>query len=237
MLQRIGLDESALQCGSHWPFDRKSANALVLRGEKPRAIHNNCSGKHAAMLALAIYRGYPLDDYYAADHPVQREIIAALSRLADVPAEQIVVGIDGCGVPVFGLPLRSAALAFARLVDPAGLPPAWAGACQRIVSAMQAHPDMVAGAGRICTALMKSAPGRLIAKSGAEGYYALGILPGQIAGIERGLGIVVKIADGNFDTGVHPVVIEILRTTWCDRCGRPCRIAPAVSPGSAELPR
>jgi L-asparaginase II len=210
-LERIGLDESALQCGPHWPFDRAASNALICAGEKPLPIHNNCSGKHTAMLALARYRGYPLDAYYQADHPVQREIIAALSRLSSAPAEQIVVGIDGCGVPVFGLPLRSAAQAFARLVNPAGLSPAWAAACRRIVSAMGKHPDMVAGARRICTTLMETLPGRLVAKSGAEGFYALGILPGQIAGVSEGLGIVVKIADGNFETGVYPVVVEILR--------------------------
>jgi len=211
ILKRLDLDESALQCGPHWPLGRDASNALVQRGEKPRPIHNNCSGKHAAMLALACYRGYSLDTYYDITHPVQQEIIETLAMLSDLPADQIAVGIDGCGVPVFGLPLSASAQTFARLVDPAGLPPAWADACQRIVSAMHAHPDMVAGARRICTTLLELFPGKLAAKGGAEGYYALGILPGQITGIEKGLGIVVKIADGNFPTGVNPVVIEVLR--------------------------
>ena len=211
ILERLGLDESALQCGAHWPLGRDASNALIRCGEKPRPVHNNCSGKHAAMLALARYRGYAIDTYCDANHAVQREIMEALALLANLPADQIVVGIDGCGVPVFGLPLRSAAQAFARLVDPAGLPPAWAAACQKIVSAMHAYPDMVAGSGRICTTLLNLFPGKLVAKSGAEGFYALSILPGHIAGIEEGLGIAVKIADGNFPTGVHSVVVEILR--------------------------
>ncbi len=211
ILERIGLDEGALACGVQTPLGREETLALDLRGEKPRQIHNNCSGKHAAMLALARFRGYSIEGYYRPAHPAQGEIIATLAGLADWPAEQIVVGVDGCGVPVFGLPLRASALTFARLANPAGLSAPRQSACRRVVAAMQAHPVMVSGHGRICTVLLTTLAGKIVAKGGAEGFYTFGVLPGVLAGAPAGLGVALKLEDGESRRGVTLLTLEVIR--------------------------
>jgi L-asparaginase II len=207
-LAKIGLDEGALQCGVHEPFDRETRLYLRASGRAASAIHNNCSGKHTAMLALAVAQGAAVDGYTHPDHPVQQAIREAVADLAGVPPGELAVGVDGCGVPVFGLPLAAAALAFARLVDPpATWPAARQQACRRIVQAMQSHPEMVAGRGRLCTYLIRAGNGTLVAKSGAEGFYAVGAKVGGSAG----LGVAIKIEDGNRERARDPVVLETLR--------------------------
>jgi L-asparaginase II len=210
-LARLGLDASALACGVHPPFDPEEQKRLQAEGLAPSPLHNNCSGKHTGMLALAQHRGWPTEGYERPDHPVQVRIREVLAQMAGFPAEEIVLGTDGCSVPVHALPLRAAATAFARLVDPQGLPPSLAEACRRVVAAMVAHPEMVAGEGRLCTLLMRAWPGRLVAKAGAEGYYAVGILPGALGNGNPGLGLVVKLEDGDGRRGRDPALLEALR--------------------------
>ena len=209
ILAKIGLDESALRCGIHWPANKEAAFELRRKGEKPTEVHNNCSGKHAGMLAVAVHRGYTLDDYTSPDHPVQRMIRATIADFAGMTSEQIKIAVDGCSVPVFGLPLWRAAYAYARLADPRDLPSGRREACQRATRAMQSHPEMVAGTGRFTTDLMRVAGQRLIAKGGAEGYYAVGIMPTR----ERlGLGLTVKIEDGDpRGRATGPVVLKCLQ--------------------------
>src|SRR5947209_13103522 len=118
MLRKIGLDESFLKCGVHEPFDRETAGRLRARGESPGALRNNCSGKHTGMLALALHLGAPPETYDRAGGPVQQAILRAVSLLSGVAPEDMILGTDGCGVPVFGMPVRAMALMYARLAAP-----------------------------------------------------------------------------------------------------------------------
>jgi L-asparaginase II len=212
ILSKIGLGPAALACGVHAPLHRPTARRLLEAGEKPMALHNNCSGKHAGMLALAQHLGATPEGYYHPDHPVQQLIRQTMAEMTDLAPEAIALGVDGCGVPVFGLPLANFALAYARLADPRGLPAARQAACERIVRAMQAHPEMVGGTERLDTDLMRATRPRLIAKGGAEGYYATGLLPDAAAGRPIGYGLALKVADGDVDGRARPViVIETLR--------------------------
>ena len=211
ILRKIGLDESALLCGTHEPFDSETARRLRERGERPGRLRDNCSGKHAGMLALAVHLGAPVDSYDQPDHPVQRAALETVSRFADVPATELELGVDGCGVPVFALPVRSMALMYARLVaPPEGFDAETRAACTRIVRAMTAHPEMVGGTReRFDTGVMQAAGGGLVSKVGAEGVYTAGVLP--CAQWPRGLGLAFKIEDGEDKRARPTVAVESLR--------------------------
>lgn len=217
-LNRAGLGPELLRCGAHAPYDKESAEALTLLGIEPQAIHNNCSGKHTGMLALAKHLGFPLDDYLDPRSKVQEVILANVADVVGMPADQIAIGTDGCGVPVFGLPLRNMAWSFARLADPDAMPAGKAVAGRRFRDAMQAYPHNVAGRRRICTELMELPGKRFVAKSGAEGVYCVGLLPAAVAespvlraaGAVGGIGIAVKAEDGDKDIR-HMLVVEIMR--------------------------
>ena len=207
MLARAGLDESALRCGAHAPFSAETAKSLVTSGQPFNQLHNNCSGKHTAMLMTAVYRALPLDDYVAIEHPVQRELISTFSSLAGID-ESIPVAIEGCAAPTFGVPLRSLAVAFARLVSQSKQDPATARATKRIVTAMINNPEMVGGTkGRFDTELLRAGHGKLICKIGAEASYSIGVLPCER--FPRGAGIAVKMEDGSY-RGLGPTVVEAL---------------------------
>ncbi|MCL6444576.1 MAG: asparaginase [Alicyclobacillus sp.] len=201
-LKRIGVDESHLHCGVHAPHHTDTWEAMLRRGEQAVALHNNCSGKHAGMLAMAKYLGADLDGYLSPDHPVQQEILRVVSEVCEVTRDHIHLGIDGCGVPVFALPLRKFAMAYARFANPDGQPQRRAEAMNRIARAMMAHPHLVAGTERFCTALMTVGNGRLLGKAGAEGVYCVGLLG-------TGHGICAKVDDGN-SRGVYPAIVEAL---------------------------
>ncbi|MGE5653802.1 MAG: asparaginase [Bacillota bacterium] len=203
ILKKVGLDESYLQCGSHAPYHAPSAAKLQEMGVKPTSVHCNCSGKHSGMLTLTQQMGVDPSTYTQLDHPVQQAMLASVSDLTDVEVEKIAIGVDGCGVPVFGLPVYNMALAWAKLADPSGLPDKRREAVLRIRQAMMNNPHMVAGTGRTCTNLMKAAPGKIVAKSGAEAVYGFAIP-------SKGWGFTVKIADGG-SRAVGPVVVEALR--------------------------
>lgn len=217
-LTRAGLSPDSLQCGPHAPFDRITADAMKERGEEPGRIHSNCSGKHTAMLAIGKHLGLPIADYLNPASAIQQVILAAVADVCGLPAGQIAIGVDGCGVPVFGMPLTHMSYAFARLADPDRMPADKVDAGRRIRDAMLAHPYNVAGRGRICTEIMGLPGGRFLAKSGAEGVYSVGILPEAAAaspvlrkaGAVGGVGITVKAEDGNTDTR-HLMIVEIMR--------------------------
>jgi L-asparaginase II len=173
-------------------------------GRQPTPIYNNCSGKHSGMLAQALYRGLSIDDYLDPRHPVQVAILTTLAEMGDLDPNGIEIGIDGCSVPCFAIPLRACALAFARLADPSALPALRRAAIERIVKAMTTYPEMVAGEDRLDTDLMRAAHGRVLSKGGAEGYHGMALIP-------KGLGIAMKIVDGNGQRGSGPAVIETLR--------------------------
>ncbi len=199
ILRRIGADEDALACGPHIPMGAAAARALASQGEEPTRIHNNCSGKHAGMLALARHHGWPLAGYHRPEHPVQGRVLDEMARWTGVPGDEIQTGTDGCGVPTFALPLTALAGAFARLAAAArAAEPGPA----RVVSAMVQNPEYVAGVGRLCTDLMRVAGGRIFAKVGAEGVYCAGI-PGAE------LGVALKVEDGA-TRAAEPALLAVL---------------------------
>ena len=218
---KIGIEETDLQCGTHMPGDLDELKSLIVHDRQPRTNHNNCSGKHTAMLAHAKMRGLPLENYLDLDHPVQQDILATFASMCKLPVEQVELGTDGCSAPNFAVPLYNAALAFARLCDPRDLPDERAQACRKITAAMTAYPEMVSGYGEFDEQLMKTGNGRIVCKRGAEGYQIVGLLPGTRGPESPGLGIAIKVSDGDASrmgsglestNRVRPAVtIEILR--------------------------
>ena len=211
MLRKIGLPETALKCGAHEPYSVEVARELIRRHEQPAAIQNNCSGKHAAMLALAKYLGAPIDTYDESANPVQQLILQTVSDFSQVPVSDVVLGTDGCGVPVFAIPVRAMALMYARLVSPPpDIPAKVRHACKRIINAMISFPVMIGGTkDRLDTELIRAGAGRLISKIGAEGVYTVGVLPSREW--PQGVGFALKIEDGDDRRARPPAVIDALR--------------------------
>jgi L-asparaginase II len=211
ILKKIGMPASALKCGVHEPYSAEAARELRAAGEAPTVLHNNCSGKHAGMLALALHLGASTASYDEPENPVQLQMIRRIAQFSGVPVEDVAVGIDGCGVPTFGVTVRAMALMYARLVaPPADFDEATRSASRRIVSAMTRYPEMIGGrAERLDTVIMQAARGALISKVGAEGVYTAGVLPCEEW--PRGLGLALKIEDGEDRRARPTVVIESLR--------------------------
>lgn len=211
MLRKAGLDERALHCGPQEPYSEEAAEELKRRGLKPTALHNNCSGKHAAMLALAVYLNAPVENYEELEHPVQQLIARAVAEFAGVTVDEMGIGTDGCAAPNFAVSVNDMALMYARFVNPpAHFDEKTREACSRIARAMTAHPEMVEGRGELDTELMKACGGRLISKVGAEGVYTAGVVPSKK--FPQGLGLAFKIEDGDKgDRARSPVAVEILR--------------------------
>jgi len=176
-LQRVGCSERDLMCGPHRPLSDAVARDYEIRGVRLSAVYSNCSGKHTGMLALAKVHGWPTEFYARVEHPVQQRCLKAVSEHTDVPTKEIGVAVDGCGVACFALPLRSMALAYARLDGP-------------ILEAMSMHPELVAGEGRPCTEMMRAHPGRVVTKVGAEGVYSALL-------VRERLGVSLKVEDGH----------------------------------------
>jgi len=197
ILRKIGRTPQDLQCGIHPPLGTAVIQDLRRRGEKPTVLHNNCSGKHAGMLAACVNRGWPLENYLDLNHPHQQRILQTIARWAWMPANEVGVGIDGCSAPVFAMPLFNMARMYATLV---GSEEAMA---QRIVQTMTAAPDMIAGEERFDTDVMRATNGRLIAKIGAEGVQCIGVTGGQR------VGMALKMSDGSH-RAVSAVALAIL---------------------------
>jgi len=205
ILRKIRCREADLRCGAHPPLFPPAAAALARSRKRPSALHNNCSGKHAGMLALAKYLGKPVKGYLAPSHPVQKVILEVISRYTGAPERAILQGIDGCSAPTFALTLRQAALGYARLVDPRFSVDGEKEAAGRLTGAMRSHPEMVAGTGRLCTLLMREINRSFIAKIGAEGFYGMAYREGN-----RSVGIALKISDGNGERARTTAALEIL---------------------------
>lgn len=195
--RKLGVNPADLLCGTHTPGDPSTAERMFLTGEENSTLRHNCSGKHTGMLAQALLYGEPTEDYIDPRHPVQQRIIKTFSEITAVPVEEIILGTDGCSAPVFAVPLRAAAFAFARLADPSALPEPRQSALRRIFKAMTSHPDMVAGPGTFDTRLMSACRGAVLTKGGAEGYQALALLPGARGAGSGALGVTLKISDGD----------------------------------------
>ncbi|HEY3397046.1 MAG TPA: asparaginase [Armatimonadota bacterium] len=202
IMERIGLDEIYLGCGTHLPDDSAEAHRLQRDGLCPTPFHNNCSGKHAGMLATALALGARPEGYLDPRHPVQKLIREHLAAFSDMPEDNLLPLPDGCGAPTYALPLCGVATAFARLGRPQGLPEDLRDAADQVTHAIRLHPEMVRGAGCFNTELIEQTEGRVIAKGGAEGLFALAV-PAE------GLGVAVKVADGG-ERCWPPVVLTLL---------------------------
>jgi L-asparaginase II len=207
VLKKIGLAEEALLCGIHPPSHRGTAKELQQKGVKPGPVHNNCAGKHAAMLALCVHHGWDITNYLPLEHPVQQLILSTIVEMTGIEKENIHAAVDGCGVPVFYVPLKNLALAYARLAEPYLLEESRLNGTQqainKLLTAACTHPEMVAGDERLCTDIMRLTGKRVFAKTGAEGGYALSLL-------DKGWGAALKIEDGN-QRALGPAVIELLQ--------------------------
>ena len=204
ILGKLKLGEENLHCGIMQPYNEEESKRLKAEGKQPNQLHCSCSGKHAGMLALTKFRGYKLENYDEKDHPVQQEILSAIAEFAGIDPDSIPLGVDGCGVPIYLLPMDKIALSYARMVDYAQQPEhKYHCACRTIVEAMIEYPEMVAGDYEFDTELMLCAKPKLIGKVGCEAVYCLGLM-------EKKLGVCIKIIDGN-ERAVYPVVIQLLR--------------------------
>jgi L-asparaginase II len=212
MLRKAGLDETVLECGAHWPYAEGAARALAAEGRGPGVLHNNCSGKHAGFACLGCLMARARGDdpraflagYVRPEHPLMREVSAAIEsaagwRLADAPR-----GIDGCSIPTYGIPLERLAHAFAKVATGEGLSPSHAQAARRLRQAVARAPFLVGGSGRFDTRVMQVSGERVFCKVGAEGMYCAA-LP------EAGLGIAIKIDDGNTSRACEVAMAALLR--------------------------
>ena len=209
ILAKLGLDASALQCGTHTPFSREVADAYRREGRPFTPLENNCSGKHAGMLAAALAQGQDVRSYIDPSHVVQQRILAMVAGMTGRARERIEVAVDGCGAPTFAVSLAEAARAFARLIAPASGAGdgGHAGSAARVVAAMRAHPLMVGGRGTLDSDLTGYAPRTFVAKRGAEGVQCIAFETPD----GRRLGLAVKISDGDNGRARVAVACEALR--------------------------
>jgi L-asparaginase II len=225
LLRKGEFDEEDLLCGAHAPYDEKAAAELRASGEPPSVLHNNCSGKHAGMLLATEVMDVPPVNYIDAEHPLQVLMRTTLSDFAGVPPDDIPIGVDGCGVPAFFLSLFRAAFAYARLMDTAngkGLE-RYEESASRVVESMTSFPQYVAGAWSMTTPLMQAFGGGLLAKEGAEGFYAMAVAPSLASDLsdDCAIGIALKINDGSMTRGRNPVIIRTLDLLGLDAASHP----------------
>jgi L-asparaginase II len=190
MLARAGRDVETLECGAHWSSSQKVLIHQVRTMEKPTALHNNCSGKHAGFVCACCHRDVDPKGYVGYEHPLQQEIRGTMESLTGAALGHDNCGTDGCSIPTYAVPLRGLAHGFAKMATGNGLEPLRAKASRRLLEACMAEPFYVAGTGRACTALMQVAPGRIFAKTGAEGVFCAAVP-------EAGIAIAVKCDDGH----------------------------------------
>ena len=189
-LRRIGLDENALECGPHAPYDEAAAAQLIRAQIAPGRVHNNCSGKHTGMLTACCFLGEDTHGYIEAGHPSQQRWFDTLGEMADVDMRRLPASRDGCGIPVIAMPLRAIAIAFARVAAPDDLAPARGAALERIGGAIAANPLLIGGHGRLSSEIIAHTGRRILVKSGAAGVYTAALA-------DQGLGIALKIDDGD----------------------------------------
>jgi L-asparaginase II len=224
MLGRVELGVEHLRCGAQAPGAPEAREELARRGERPSALHNNCSGKHAGFLTLARHLGADPASYLDPEGAVQREVRAAVAAMCGVEADRLEHGIDGCSAPTFLLSVAELATGFARMGTPDGLAPERSAACRRMTAAVAAHPGLIAGEHkRLCTALARVTRGRLFPKIGAEGLYC-------VAHVESGRALACKLDDGQ-QRGLHAATVGLLeRLGWIDEEERAALAAFAPGP-------
>jgi L-asparaginase II len=189
MLAKAGRDVSALECGAHWASEQSVLIHQARTIDKPSALHNNCSGKHSGFVCACVHSGTEVKGYVGYEHPLQAEIRGIMENLTGAVLGQDNCGTDGCSIPTYAVPLKGLAHGFAKMLTGQGLEPQRAEASRRLMEACMAEPFYVAGTNRACTRLMEVAPGKIFAKTGAEGVF-IAALP------EQGLAMAVKCEDG-----------------------------------------
>jgi L-asparaginase II len=200
MLRDIGMEEGDLACGPHEPLAKRGARILWDTGTAPTRLHNNCSGKHAAMLARAQLASWPVEGYERDGHPVQEGCAQSVADWTGLKSDQIGRGVDGCGVVVFSLPLANMAASFARLGAAARSGDA---VPARIVNAMRNRPFLVGGSERFDTVLMEESGGRIVSKIGAEGVHTA-------VDLEQRIGVAIKVEDGAM-RAQYPALLRLLQ--------------------------
>jgi L-asparaginase II len=204
MLEATGSAVSDLRCGAHAPYDAEASEALRESGNEPTAIHNNCSGKHAAFLALARHLGDEVSGYLDPGCRSQQLVRAAVQEMTGASDGELEVAVDGCSAPTFRLPLTRLAHGFARFANPEGLEPGRRVACERLASAVAHHPDLIgASRNQVCSDIARVTGGRLFPKIGAEAVYVIGDRGGERA-------LALKMDDGS-KRGLHPLLVDLLR--------------------------
>lgn len=203
ILEKIGLSESALQCGAHAPYNEAAAEDLRKSGAPVTAVYNNCSGKHAGILALCKAIGADSATYLDAGNPAQQRILQLCAGISDQRVEDVTLGVDGCGIPVYAIPLRNAAISFMRLATLSGVDGGVAEALRTVRDAMIAFPEYVSGTAEFDTRLMQAGAGALACKGGAEGVHGSAV-------VSHGVGLVTKVVDGA-SRARAPGVLAILR--------------------------
>lgn len=202
IMEKLGISEEILECGEHAPTGKKASRDLIASGKMPTRLHCDCSAKHIGLIAASKLNGMQVEGYSDREHPIQKKVEEVISKFCEMDTERIIKGIDGCGVPVYAVPLKNIALAYANLSNENFQDGKYRKSQNYIVSSMTMYPEMIGGEERFDTALMKCFGDRLVGKFGAEGVYCIGILG-------KGVGIAFKIEDGN-DRGVGPAVLETL---------------------------
>jgi L-asparaginase II len=202
-LERIGLEESELECGAHPPYHHPAADQLIREGKTACQLHNNCSGKHVGILTGCLAMGWETQGYSHYDHPAQERIREVMGSFFDFDLRLTPWGIDGCGIPTYAVSLAALAQAMARIADPAGLDSQIQTAVSRLNNSIERRPDLIGGTDSFCSQVVSETQGRVFAKVGAEGVYG-GWIPGS------GLGIALKCEDGS-SRAAEAAMVAILR--------------------------
>jgi L-asparaginase II len=200
MLRDIGLEEGDLACGPHEPLSKRGARLLRESGAPPSRLHNNCSGKHAAMLGRAHARGWEMHGYERDGHSVQAGCLESVATWAAMDVASIGRAVDGCGVVVFSLPLERMAAAYAALAEAVG---AGNDVPSRVVSAMRTRPFLVGGSERFDSVLIEESGGEIVSKVGAEGVHSATV-------VSRGIGVAIKVEDGA-TRAQYPALLRLLQ--------------------------
>ena len=188
ILSKIGLHKNDLYCGPQYPSSKRDSDQLIRDNKKPEHIHNNCSGKHAGMLALCQLINAPIHDYINPDHAIQQLILEYVEKIYEYPKEKMVTALDGCSAPIYSIPVLNQSIAFKNLVSN-HYEEKLTNACKIVMEAVSKYPFMVAGSKRYCTDMMQITAPQIIGKTGAEGIFCMS-LP------EQKLGVCIKIDDG-----------------------------------------
>jgi L-asparaginase II len=217
MLAKLSATEADLRCGGHAPLSDAVYKAWIKRDFTPGPVCSNCSGKHAGMLAGARCIGAAIADYHLASHPLQQHVKRVVAQACDLPEAEVEWAIDGCNLPTPAFPLDRLARLFVKLADAEDRANDQAEprtqALAHIYRAMTTYPELVAGEGRFCTALMRAFEGAVVGKVGAAGSYAIGVRASAATAPHTGgpaLGIAIKIEDGDL-TALYASVVEVLK--------------------------